>query len=145
MKKRILSILLCLCMVLGMLPLSAFAVGAANHLTVLETAPATAAVTAGSLYELDLSTVFSDAEGHTLTYTLSGGDFGEHTKITDGKLCFTVSTAGEYKPTVTAACAEGESVSHTVTVTVTESMATMRHRPRLSPSMSRSPTTACPF
>lgn len=120
MKKRILSILLCLCMVLGMLPLSALAAGAANHLTVLETAPATATVTAGSLYELDLSTVFSDAEGHTLTYTLSGGDFGEHTKITDGKLCFTVSNAGEYKPTVTATCAEGESVSHTVTVTVTE-------------------------
>ncbi|MGN1345725.1 MAG: cadherin-like beta sandwich domain-containing protein, partial [Eubacteriales bacterium] len=120
MKKRILSILLILCMVLSMLPLSAFATGAANHLTVLETAPATATVAAGSLYELDLSTVFADSEGHTLTYALSGGDFGEHTKIADGKLAFTVSTAGEYKPTITATCSEGDFVSHTVTITVTE-------------------------
>lgn len=120
MKKRILSILLILCMVLSMLPLSASATGAAHHLTVLETAPATATVAAGSLYELDLSTVFADSEGHTLTYALSGGDFGEHTKIADGKLAFTVSTAGEYMPTVTATCSEGDFVSHTVTVTVTE-------------------------
>ena len=120
MKKRILSILLILCMVLSMLPLSAFATDTATHLTVLETAPATATVAAGGLYELDLSTVFADTEGHTLTYALSGGDFGEHTKIADGKLAFTVSTAGEYKPTLTATCTEGERISHTVTVTVTE-------------------------
>ena len=120
MKKRILSILLILCMVLSMLPLSAFATDTATHLTVLETAPATATVAAGDLYELDLSTVFADTEGHTLTYALSGGDFGEHTKIADGKLAFTVSTAGEYKPTLTATCTEGERISHTVTVTVTE-------------------------
>lgn len=123
MKKRILSMLLCLCMVLSILPLSAFAEEAENHLTVLASAPTTATVEAGSLYELDLSTVFSDAEGHTLTYALSGGDFGEHTKIADGTLSFTVSTAGEYSPTVTATCTDGQSVSHTITITVTEAEA----------------------
>ncbi len=117
MKHRIVSILLVLCMVLSMLPVSVFA-AEADHLTVLEGAPSAATVSTGDLYELDLSTVFADSEGHSLRYTLSGGDFGTHTKIQDGKLYFCVADAGTYQPTVTATCAEGATLPHTITMTV---------------------------
>ena len=50
---------------------------AACTVSVLESAPTTAETTTGSIYTLDLSTVFTDSEGHTLSYTLSGGDFGQ--------------------------------------------------------------------
>ena len=92
----------------------------AETITVLDTAPATAEIKAGGMYELDLGTVFSDAAGHSLTYTLSGGDFGEHTKISDGVLYFSVSQTGTYTPTITATCPEGATASHTITITVTE-------------------------
>lgn len=116
MKKRLVSLLLCLCLALS--PLSVFAAG--THLTVKESAPKTASVQAGALYELELSDVFTDAEGHALTYALSGGDFGQHTKITNGKLSFTVGTAGTYAPTITATCTQGETASHTIRITVSE-------------------------
>lgn len=81
MHKRILSMLLALVLVLGILPTPAGAAGGeGSHISVLDTAPAAAEVAVGSVYELDLSTVFSDREGHALTYSLGGGAFGEHTK-----------------------------------------------------------------
>lgn len=120
MKKRILSVFLCLCMVLSMLPLTAFAANADNHLAVLDTAPTSAVIEAGELYELNLADVFADSEGHSLQYSLSGGDFGEHTKIADGKFAFTINAEGEYHPTISAVCSGGKTVSHTMTITVTE-------------------------
>ena len=107
-------------MVLGILPAPAYAVGGESHISVLDSAPAAAEVPAGEIYELDLSTVFSDGEGHSLTYAFSGGDFGEHTKITDGRLYFSVSEPGDYTLVVTATCTAGSTASHTVAVTVTE-------------------------
>lgn len=120
MQKRIVSMLLVLVMVLGILPAPAYAVGGESHISVLDSAPAAAEVPAGEIYELDLSTVFSDGEGHSLTYAFSGGDFGEHTKITDGRLYFSVSEPGAYTLVVTATCTAGSTASHTVAVTVTE-------------------------
>lgn len=121
MHKRILSMLLALVLVLGILPAPAGAVGGeGSHISVLDTAPAAAEVAVGSVYELDLSTVFSDREGHALTYSLGGGAFGEHTKIADGKLYFSVSEPGDYTPVITASCEAGSTASHTIAVTVTE-------------------------
>ena len=81
MQKRIVSMLLVLVMVLGILPAPAYAVGGESHISVLDSAPAAAEVPAGEIYELDLSTVFSDGEGHSLTYAFSGGDFGNTRKL----------------------------------------------------------------
>ena len=121
MHKRILSMLLALVLVLGILPTPAGAAGGeGSHISVLDTAPAAAEVAVGSVYELDLSTVFSDREGHALTYSLGGGAFGEHTKIADGKLYFSVSEPGDYTPVITASCEAGSTASHTIAVTVTE-------------------------
>ncbi len=89
-------------------------------LSLLSSAPESADVTQGGLYSLDLSTVFSDSEGHSLSYALSGGDFGSQTKITDGVFYFSHPTAGTYQPTITASCSEGSSLSHTMTITVKE-------------------------
>ena len=91
---------------------------AACTVSVLESAPTTAETTTGSIYTLDLSTVFTDSEGHTLSYTLSGGDFGQQTKIKDGVLYFSVGEAGDYTPTITATCESGATATYTPTITV---------------------------
>ena len=91
---------------------------AACTVSVLESAPTTAETTTGSIYTLDLSTVFTDSEGHTLSYTLSGGDFGQQTKIKDGVLYFSVGAAGDYTPTITATCESGATATYTPTITV---------------------------
>ena len=86
--------------------------------TVSDSAPGTAVITTGEMYQLDLSTVFTDSEGHTLGYELSGGDFGEQTKITEGVLYFSVGTAGTYTPTITATCENGVTAVYEVAITV---------------------------
>lgn len=122
MQKRIVSMLLALVLVLGILPAPAYAAGVngESHIRVLDTAPVSAQVTAGEIYQLDLATVFSDGEGHSLTYALSGGEFGEHTKIDGGTLYFSVSQPGDYAPVITASCGAGSTASHTLSVTVTQ-------------------------
>jgi len=146
--------LLALVLVLGILPTPAGAAGGeGSHISVLDTAPAAAEVAVGSVYELVLSTVFSDREGHALTYSLGGGAFGEHTKIADGKLYFSVSEPGDYTPVITASCEAGSTASHTIAVTVTEAdggnstQYGYDETPAASrdPSMSPSPMTVCPF
>lgn len=115
---RVLSFLLA-CILLFALCLPSFAADGCS-ITLLSSAPESAEVTQGGLYKLDLSTVFADSEGHSLSYALSGGDFGSQTKITDGTFYFSLAAAGTYTPTLTATCPDGSSASHTMTITVKE-------------------------
>ena len=80
-------------------------------------APKSASVTAGGLYQLKLSEVFRDAEGHTMQYTLAAHSYGDKVYLKDGQLLFSVREAGEYRVTVTAKCSGG-SVSWTLPITV---------------------------
>ena len=117
MKQRILSLILVLAMVLSMIP-SVFAAGC--DITV--TAPTPEPITTGALYELPLNGVFSDPNGHTLTYSLTE-DAGGHAYIKDGALYFTTPDAGSYSLTVTATCTDGGEASATVALTVNEAEA----------------------
>lgn len=122
--KRLLSLVLTVAMVFGLVSMNTFATegqkSGSETIMVLDTAPSSAETTVGGLYTLDLDTVFSDTSGHSMTYTISGGNFSEHTKIANGTFYFTESTAGTYEPTITATCSEGAEVSHTITITVAE-------------------------
>lgn len=89
----------------------------ATCLSVAEDAVSTASVTTGELYELDLTTVFADSEGHDISYSFETTVENEHTKISDGVFYFSASDEGTYEVTLTATCDSME-VSHTLTVTV---------------------------
>lgn len=119
--KKGLALLLALLMVFSLLPVSALA--ADGCLTATD-ADKTFAAKQGENLTVQLAQYFTDSEGHTLTYTLDGGDYGEHTQIAevDGQQClsFTNSAMGTYTPTVTAACSNGETASVQLTITVTE-------------------------
>ena len=119
--KKGLALLLALLMVFSLLPGSALA--ADGCLTVKSDAATTYETTQGTLLEITLAGLFTDNGSHALTYTLDSGDYGEHTKIADGKLSFTNPTAGTYTPTVTATCAGGQSASVKLTITVKEGAA----------------------
>ncbi len=122
MKKRVIAILLVLAMLVTAVPLYSLVAHAAEGgcVSVLESAPTTATVTAGSQLSLDLTQFFADSDGHRLTYTLSGDQSSDHSKISGSTLYFTTKDAGEYKVIVTATCSGGNKVSHTITVTVEE-------------------------
>lgn len=119
--KKGLALLLALLMVFSLLPVSALA--ADGCLTTTD-AGKTFAAKQGENLTVQLAQYFTDSEGHTLTYTLDNGDYGEHTQIAevDGQQClsFTNSAMGTYTPTVTAACSNGETASVQLTITVTE-------------------------
>ena len=117
MKQRILSLILVLAMVLSMLP-SVFAAGC--DITV--TAPTPEPIATGALWQLPLNEVFSDPNGHTLTYSLTE-DAGGHADMKDGTLYFTTPDAGSYSLTVTATCTDGGEASATVALTVNEAAA----------------------
>ena len=112
MKQRILSLLLVLAMVLSMIP----AVSAADcGITVTEPKPGP--ITVGSLYSLPLTEVFTDPNGHTLTYELTEDSSGR-AYIKDGTLYFTTPNVGSYSFVVTASCPEGGVATATVALTV---------------------------
>ena len=119
--KKGLALLLALLMVFSLLPVSALA--ADGCLTTTD-AGKTFAAKQGENLTVQLARYFTDSKGHTLTYTLDNGDYGEHTQIAevDGQQClsFTNSAMGTYTPTVTAACSNGETASVQLTITVTE-------------------------
>ena len=119
--KKGLALLLALLMVFSLLPVSALA--ADGCLTATD-AGKTFAAKQGENLTVQLAQYFTDSEGHTLTYTLDNGDYGEHTQIAevDGQQClsFTNSAMGTYTPTVTATCSNGETASVQLTITVTE-------------------------
>ena len=125
--KKILSLLLVFALLAGMLPgmtLSAFAAGTCE-ITVADDAPQTAETTQGAQYKLKLADVFTDSEGHELTYKLDG-DYGTQTKIAanadDGGamyLFFTSPDAGTVDVQITATCVEDPTVSCTYTIEIT--------------------------
>ena len=89
---------------------------AENCLTVLSDAPATGTTTAGSLYELDLSKVFSDSKSHDVTYGFATAVDNQHTKIKNGIFYFSAAE-GSYEVILTAEC-EGGKAEHKLTITV---------------------------
>ena len=108
--KRILSILLVLAMLLSMIP----AVFAANCDITVST-PAPDPVKVGALYQLPLGTVFTDPNGHALSFALKA-DYGDKVYIKDNTLQFT--SAGEFRIGITATCTGGGSTEVTVPITV---------------------------
>ena len=82
MKRRILSMVLALVMVLGLCP-QGFAVGETDAITVTD--PGDFETTTGAQEKIYLDSIFTDSEGHELTYTLSEGDYGTQTKIAQDK------------------------------------------------------------
>ena len=110
--KRILSILLVLAMLLSMIP----AVFAANCDITVST-PAPDPVKVGALYQLPLGTVFTDPNGHALSFALKA-DYGDKVYIKDNTLQFTSAEAGEFRIGITATCTGGGSTEVTVPITV---------------------------
>lgn len=119
--KKGLALLLALLMVFSLLPVSALA---ADGCLTATGADKTFTAKQGENLTVQLAQYFTDSEGHTLTYTLDNGNYGEHTQIAevDGQQClsFTNSAMGTYTPTVTATCSNGETASVQLTITVTE-------------------------
>ena len=110
--KRILSILLVLAMLLSMIT----AVFAANCDITVST-PAPDPVKVGALYQLPLGTVFTDPNGHALSFALKA-DYGDKVYIKDNTLQFTSAEAGEFRIGITATCTGGGSTEVTVPITV---------------------------
>ena len=117
MKKKLLSLLLAVVMVLGMLPASVFATQVDTPcLTVCDNAPVAGTTTAGKLYELELTSVFSHTADHDVSYSFETTVNNEHTKMKDGVFYFS-APAGTYEVTLKAKC-EGAEVEHKLTMTV---------------------------
>ena len=110
--KRILSILLVLAMLLSMIP----AVFAADCDITVST-PAPDPVKVGALYQLPLGTVFTDPNGHALSFALKA-DYGDKVYIKDNTLQFTSAEAGEFRIGITATCTDGGSAETVVPITV---------------------------
>lgn len=122
MRKRILSLLLALTLVLsagvfGVIP----ALAADSCVSVKADAVTTGEVVAGSLLEIKLTDVFEDTDGHTLTYTLTNAaQFSVQTKVKDGSLYVSEKDPGTYEPKVKATCSDGKELTVTFTITVKE-------------------------
>ena len=122
MRKRILSLLLALTLVLsagvfGVIP----ALAADSCVSVKADAVTTGEVVAGSLLEIKLADVFEDTDGHTLTYTLTNAaQFSVQTKVKDGSLYVSEKDPGTYEPKVKATCSDGKELTATFTITVKE-------------------------
>ena len=110
--KRILSILLVLAMLLSMVP----AVFAADCDITVST-PVPDPVKVGALYQLPLGTVFTDPNGHALSFALKA-DYGDKVYIKDNTLQFTSAEAGEFRIGITATCTGGGSAEVVVPITV---------------------------
>ena len=119
----LLSLVLCLTMVPQMVFAAADTSGAASCVAVKAGAETAYETTTGAYLPVSLDQLFTDSDGHTLTYTLSDGDYGTQTKLAkdaDGKdiLSFTNPDAGTYTPTITASCPNGGKASVQLTITV---------------------------
>ncbi len=92
----------------------------ANNAPVVATAIADQTATEGTAFSLDISSVFTDADGDTLTYSISGNpswlSFDADTGVFSGTPA--QSDTGTYTVTVTATDPEGESVTDTFDITV---------------------------
>lgn len=107
--KRFLTVLAAFCLALtAFTATGAFAENDA-HVTVTPPAQTNIGLETGELYTLDLTTVFSDSDGHTLSYAILQTGLGQHVYITDdGTLVFSVADADEYTVTVRATCLQEE-------------------------------------
>ena len=120
MKRRVTSLLLVLAMLLSMLPAMAFAADettTGHAITVSENTSFT--TTQGAELVIKMTDLFTDGEGHGMTYALSGENLGDHTKIAEGSLHFTNPNTGTYTPTITATCGSDSSVTAEATLTIT--------------------------
>lgn len=119
MRKRILSLLLALTVLLSALPMTVWADDPC--VAVKEGAVTTGEVVAGSLLEIKLGDIFWDTDGHTLTYTLTNAaQFSAQTKVKDGSLYVSEKDPGTYTPKVKATCSDGKELTATFTITVKE-------------------------
>ena len=119
MKKRLCTLLLALTVLLSALPMTAWA--ADLCVAVKEGAVTTGEVVAGSLLEIKLGDIFQDADGHTLTYTLTNAaQLGIQTKISGTSLFVSEKDPGTYNPIVKATCSDGKTLTVTFTITVKE-------------------------
>ena len=119
MKKRLCTLLLALTVLLSALPMTVWA--ADQCLSVKAGAVTTGEVVAGSLLEIKLGDIFQDADGHTLTYTLTNAaQFSVQTKVKDGSLYVSEKDPGTYTPQVKATCSDGKTLTVTFTITVKE-------------------------
>lgn len=107
--KRFLTVLAAFCLALtAFTATGAFAANGA-HITVTPPAQTNIELETGELYTLDLTTVFSDPSGHTLSYAILETGLGPHVYIkSDGTLVFCVADADEYTVTVRATCTQGD-------------------------------------
>ena len=120
MKRRVTSLLLVLAMLLSMLPAMAFAADettTGHAITVSENTSFT--TKQGAELVIEMTDLFTDGEGHSMTYALSGDNLGDHTKITEGKLYFTNPNTGDYTAKITAACASDATVTAEATLKIT--------------------------
>lgn len=119
MKKRLCTLLLALTVLLSALPMTVWA--ADPCVAVKEGAVTTGEVVAGSLLEIKLGDIFQDADGHTLTYTLTNAaQLGIQTKISGTSLFVSEKDPGTYNPIVKATCSDGKTLTVTFTITVKE-------------------------
>lgn len=120
MKRRVTSLLLVLAMLLSMLPAMAFAADettTGHAITVSGKTEYT--TTQGAELVIKMTDLFTDSEGHSMTYALSGDNLGDHTKLADGSLHFTHPSTGTYTPTITATCANDATVTAEATLKIT--------------------------
>ena len=119
MKKRLCTLLLALTVLLSALPMTVWA--ADLCVAVKEGAVTTGEVVAGNLLEIKLGDIFRDADGHTLTYTLTNAaQLGIQTKISGTSLFVSEKDPGTYNPIVKATCSDGKTLTVTFTITVKE-------------------------
>ena len=111
---KILSLFLAAVMLFSLVP-AVFAEGG-GHITATE--QTATEITQGQQYTLDLSQVFADGEGHTLSYAVTNDEGNQSTaNLKDGVYYFTSPVTGTYQPTITARCESG-SASLTLDITV---------------------------
>ena len=119
MKKRLCTLLLALTVLLSALPMTVWA--ADPCVAVKAGAVTTGEVVAGNLLEIKLGDIFQDADGHTLTYTLTNAaQLGIQTKISGTSLFVSEKDPGTYNPIVKATCSDGKTLTVTFTITVKE-------------------------
>ena len=120
MKKRVTSLLLVLAMLLSMLPAMAFAADeTATEHAITVSGKTEYTTMQGAELVIKMTDLFTDSEGHEMTYTLSGKDLGDHTKLADGALHFTNANVGEYTAKITAACSSDKTVTAEAALTIT--------------------------
>ena len=76
-------------------------------------------LTAGGMEAISLSELFTDADGHKLSYELlNAGNYSHTTKIAGSVLYFSEKDAGSYTATIRATCADGLSAEVTLNILV---------------------------